>query len=286
MAEENALIQVNRRAMEFIWSRCPKENIDGVDYVVYVETDIPALYYSGLVDTERFKLKHWQQAFEDCRREDGKYYVNHEKMIFLGMFRFCKKVGEPFDPLKMRTGKYSVDRFWQLFENSIIPSTSLDKAFLKHIFDGIVYRNKSAGDLFGQEIKAIHEKGEELEVEDKKLKNKFTLTTDEKGVKYIDVSEGTLEGLKNLIDTYPSPRRKMELGVQELRMGKLQQLANQAQESQKSTFEAGKDFRDVAKKDLKDMLVKASEKRLSGRKPSGEVLDLKNLQKKNRPTKY
>ncbi len=285
MTDRNALIQVNRRAMEFIWSKCPKEIIDDVEYVVYVENDIPALYYSGLVDTERYKLKHWQQAFDDCRQEDGKYYITHDKMIFLGMFRYCRKVGEPFDPLKMRTGKYSAERLWKIFENSVIPSTSLDEKFIKNTFDGIFYRNKSAGELFGDQIKLIKEKGEDLKVDKDHIERKEKISLD-KGVKYVEVTRETLEGIKTLIDNYPSPRRKMELGVQEIRLGKLQNLADQSKVSQKSTFEAGKDFREVTKKDLKDMLVKASEKPLGGRKPSGEVLDLKKLQKKNRPTKF
>ncbi|MDX1386681.1 MAG: hypothetical protein R3257_03755, partial [bacterium] len=102
MAEGNALVESNRRAMEFIWQRCPKTVKDGEEYVVYEATDLPALYYSGMVDTQRFKLKHWEQAFEDCLGEDGKYWVSHNKMIFLGMFRYSNRVGEPFDPLKMR----------------------------------------------------------------------------------------------------------------------------------------------------------------------------------------
>jgi hypothetical protein len=274
--------------MEFIWQRCPKTEKDGEEYVVYEPTDIPALYYSGLVDTHRFKLKHWEQAFEDCLGKDGRYWVSHNKMMFLGMFRDSKRVGEPFDPLKMRIGKYTPERLWQVFEKSIIPSCSLGEDFVKRVFEGHILRNKSAREILGKDVdQAIKKEKIDTGVADEDFDIHAGAIAGADGKKYVEVTREFLENIKNIIDSYPSPRRKMELGVQEVRLGKLQKLSGQAAQSQKSTFEAGKDFRETTQEDLKEMLVKASDKPTGGRKPSGEELDLKKMQKKKpKPTKF
>jgi len=292
LAEKNALVEVNRRAMEFIWAQCPKEVRDGVEYVVYVDTDIPALYYSGFVDTERFKLTHWEQAFEDCKGDDGKYWIDHRKMIFLGMFRYSKRVGEPFDPLKLKTGKWPVERLWKVYEKSVIPSCSISKEFIQQKFDLIYRKKKDFKEAFSKELTQIAD-SEEVGDEDKESLSKKTeelqpllFGTGPEGAT-VEVDKQHLINLKNFIDTYPSPRRKMELAVQEMRLGKLQNLANLSKESQKSTFEAGKDFRETTKDDLKKLLVKASENKRAGRKTTGEVINISDMNKKRPgPTKF
>lgn len=285
MAEKDPLIEVNRRAMEFIWNKVPKEVKDGVEYVTYVATDIPFLYYSGLVDTVRFTRAEWEKAFEDCRGEDGRYWVSHEKMLWLGRFRYCKVVNEPFDPLKMRIGKYSVDRLWNVFEKSIIPSCSLPPEFMKNVFDQMFRQQKSLKKLIQKDIEAAKEKSGK-EVEGINVDDILQPATEKVGNEvFVELSKEHLERLKQTLDTYPSPRRKLEMSVQETRLNRLQQLSDVAKNPQKSSFEAGKDFRETTKKSLKDMLVKASENVTAGRKPTGEFLDVKSLQNK-RPTKF
>jgi hypothetical protein len=281
--ELEPLVYINLRAMELIWSSVDKETKDGVEYVTYVKGDIPFLYYSGLVDTERFTLQQWEDAFKDCLGEDGRYWVSHEKMLWLGRFRYCRTVGEPFDPLNMRTGQYSVDRLWKLFENSIIPSCSLPKEFLKNTFDQMFRKKKSVTEIFSKELKEAKEQGEEL---DESQLTPVHLTTAGKET-FVEITREHLLNLKHFLDNYPSPRRKMEVAVYQMRMDKLQELANIAKQPQKSSFEAGEDFRDKTKKSLKDMLVKASESATAGRKPMDEVIDIGKMQKKKRPpTKF
>ena len=287
MDKKDPLIEVNRRAMEFIWNKVPKEVKDGVDYVTYVATDIPFLYYSGLVDTMRYTRKDWEAAFEDCRGTDGRFWVSHEKMLSLGRFRYCKTVTEPFNPLKMRVGKYSVDRLWRIFENSVIPSCSLPPEYLKNIFDQMFRQKKSLKSLFEKDLKAVKAKGAKLDEEayDEKVFDGLPELETVGSEVFVELTPEHLQRLKHTLDTYPSPRRKLELSVEETRMSRLQQLSDVAKTPQKSTFEAGKDFRETTKKSLKDMLVKASENATAGRKPMDEVLDLKSLQKK-RPTQF
>lgn len=281
MTEKDPLIEVNRRAMEFIWNKVPKEMKDGVEHVTYVATDIPFLYYSGLVDTNRFTRKEWEAAFEDCKGPDGRFWVTHEKMLALGRYRYCKTVTEPFDPLKMRTGKYSIDRLWRVYEGSIMPSCSLAPEFMKKVFDQMFRQQKNFKKLYEKELKAVKEQGGEIDQNFDDLPQFETVGNEV----FVELTKAHLEKLKQALDTYPSPRRKLELMVEETRMNRLQQLSDVAKSPQKSTFEAGKDFRETTKKSLKDMLVKASENSTAGRKPMDEVLDLKSLQKK-RPTQF
>lgn len=283
MAEKNPLIEVNRRAMEHIWSKVPKEIKNGVEYVTYIETDLPYLYYSGLVDTARYTLDQWLKAFEDSKGEDGRYWVSHEKMLSLGMFRYCKVVNEPFDPMKMRVGKYSVDRLWKVFETSIMPSCSLPQEFMKNTFDNMFRRHKKPSEMWGKGLKLAKEKGDNIKEGDLDQGLPAIETIGKEN--FIEVTRDQLARLKTFLDSYPSPRRKLEVGVHENRLNKLQQLADVAKTPQKSSFESGKDFRETAKKDLKSLLVKASESTSGGRKPKGEAIDLKSLQNK-RPTKF
>ena len=283
MEGKEPLVELNRRAMEYIWNAVnPKENKDGVDYITYLKTDIPALYYSGLVDTVRYKRAEWEQAFEDCLGEDGRYWISHEKMIWLGRYRYCKVVSEPFDPLKMRTGKYQADRLWALFQKSIVPSTSLPEYFLKNVFDQIYREHKTKLELIPEEaLKKLKEKGKEIE----EAKVDEVIFVKEDGKEFCILEKKHLEHIRNLLDTYPSPRRKMEIKVNNVRTERLQNLADVAKNPQKSAFDAEPDFRANTKKSLKDLLVKASENPTAGRKPKDEVLDLKAMQK-NRPTKF
>ena len=49
MTEKDPRIEMNRKAMEFIWQQVPKEVKEGIQYVTYVKTDLPYLYYSGTI---------------------------------------------------------------------------------------------------------------------------------------------------------------------------------------------------------------------------------------------
>lgn len=286
MAQKNPIIEINRRAMEYIWQKVPKVTKDGQEFVTYAKTDLPYLYNSGLVDTKRFTFQQWERAFDDCLGEDGRYWVSHKKMLFLGLFRYSKAVGEPFDPLKLRTGKWPIERLWRVYENSIIPSTSIPPEFIKQKFDLIFRKKKSLKEAVSGDFQKINKGGEDA-ISQVEKKIHPLVFEGAPGHETVIVEKDDLFALKSFIDTYPSPRRKLELAVQEMKLGKLQALAGIAAQKEKSTFELGKDFRETTKKDLKDMLVKASEKRSGGRKTTGEEINVADMQKKRpRPTKF
>ncbi len=271
--------------MNHIWNAVqPKDVKDGVEYITYVPTDIPFLYFSGLVDTKRWKRAEWEQAFEDCLGEDGRYWVSHEKLISLGRFRYCKVVSDPFDPLKMRAGKYTPERLWKIFENSVVPSCSLQETFFKQTFDIMIYQKKSLKEGMKAEFEAMKKSGQKIP-DDIKKKYHEPKFVEENGKEYIVLDRDDMVRLKEFLDTYPSPRRKMELLVEEARAERLNKLADVALNPQKSSFESGKDFREISKQSLKEMLVKASAVEDANRKPKDEVLDLKARQKKL-PTQF
>ena len=285
MAEKNPIIEINRRAMEYIWQKVPKTLKDGKEYVVYAPTDLPYLYNSGLVDTKRFTFQQWEQGFTDCLGADGKYWVDHRKMLFLGFFRYSKTVGDPFDPLKLRIGKWPIERLWRVYKNSVIPSCSLPPEFIKEKFDQIFRKKKSVKEAFAKDLNGIP-KEEQKALDEVEKKVHMIFETGEEG-ETVTIEKEHLVNLKNFLDTYPSPQRKLELSVQEMKVGKLQAMAGLAAQKEKSTFELGKDFRETTKKDLKEMLVKASENRTAGRKTTGEEIHLKDVQKKKpRPTRF
>lgn len=269
--------KLNREAMEYIWSQVPKNTKDDVEYIVYTPKDIEILYMTGLVDTQRFSLDQWKKAFQDCKQEDNQYWVSYEKMISLGRYRYCKFVGEPFDPLKLQPGFYHIEELWKMYQNSVIPSCSLDPVFIKNTFDRLFRNKEKPKEMLAEEIKKAAAEGKEF-----KIPQAAMMRGD-----YVALRQEDLVSLRNLLDQYPSPRRHLEFGVMESRLEKLQQLSNAAHNLQKSGFESGPDFRNVMKKDLKDMLVKASDNPTAGRKPLDEVIDLKAMQKQKRsPTKF
>lgn len=277
MAEENPLIEFNRPYMEIIWRRVPKTLKGDVEYIVYEAHDLPALYESGLVDTQRYSLEQWERAFENCKGEDGCFWVSYEKMISLGQYRFSKIVAEPFDPLRVRTGEYTIEQLWRLFEKAVIPSCSLPPEKIKELFNKLFRKKLSVDEALREELEALKEAGEETE---DLLEQAVHFKKHKSGEVYIEVTAEELTGLKELIDAYPSPRRKLELGVQRLRQEKLDAMAQRAKENQKSTFEEGRDFRKTTQEDLLKMLVKTQTKAAGGREPLDEELDLKSLQKK------
>lgn len=281
--KSQALIQLNRPAMIQIWSKLDKTRKEGVDYLTYSLKDISALYYSGMMDPNYATLEIFQKFFEPFLQADGQYWLKQEDFIALGEYRYPGRAREPFDPLKMRQGRYTIERLWRLFKNSIIPSCALPPEFIKLIFDGMVREQKSPQEIFASQLKA---KKEELKDLDQAALNARAELIEEEGKKYLNITGQDLAEIQKLLDTYPSPRRRREINVQEARQNKLQSLSKAQENLQKSNFEAGQDFRVKAKKDLGDVLVKADEGLRGGRKPTEEVLDLKSLQKLGRKTKF
>ncbi|MBI2335512.1 MAG: hypothetical protein HYU97_01970 [Deltaproteobacteria bacterium] len=240
---EKDYIAINRLAMEYIWRKVQKVKREGKDYIRYLPDDIPYLYQSGLIDTERVSLKALNEFFEPLRGPDGAFYVDHKKIIELGKYRYHKIVGKPFDPLKMRRGKYTLERLRRIFENSLIPSTSLDPKFIWNQFNTTI-------------MSKANSRGE------------------------IEFTEEMLRSLAKTLELYPSPRRRLELDVESLRAQEVQENVKIHQNPELSQFTHKTDIKKATVKSLKDVLVKTKEAIADPhRQGKGEVIDIKKLKK-------
>ena len=147
---------------------------------------------------------------------------------------------------------------------------------MKNTFDQMFRQKKKYSEIWKDSIQKAKEQGQEIDEEEMNSTAPRIETIG--GETFIDVTPEQLAGLRQFLDAYPSPRRKLETAVLENRNKKLQELSDIAKNPQKSSFEAGKDFRKTAQKDLKDLLVKTSENPSAGRQPTGEIIDVKSLQ--------
>lgn len=238
-------IEINRFAMEMIWKNVPKTKLEEKEYIRYLADDVPALYECGLVDTQRVTLDQWREFFTPYRKPDGAYYLDHEAIIKMGQYRYHKIVGTPFDVAKIRRGKYSIQRFTQLMETSVYPSTSLPKQTFETSFQ-----------------------------------NEIRKHADSEG--NIEIGDAVINKIATLLKQYPSPKRRLELSVLELEEASLQADSQARFNPEASKFTDKVDVKKTSIKDLKNVLVKSTEQRLDpNRKGTGEELSVKDLRKQS-----
>ena len=240
---EKDYIAINRLAMEYIWRKVDKVKREEIDYIRYLPDDLPYLYQSGFVDTERVPFDEFKSFFDPLRGPDGAFYLDHHQIIQLGKYRYCKIVGKPFEPLKMRRGKYTIERLRNIFEKSIIPSTALDPKFIRNQFNTIVTSKANS-------------QGE------------------------IEITEEMLRNLTKTLELYPSPRRCLELDVEALRKEETQTMQQVHHNPEVSRFTNKSDIKKTAVKGLENILVKTKVPTEDPhRKGKGKTIDIKSLRK-------
>lgn len=142
--------------------------------------DIAYLYRSGFVDTDRFKLETWLQAFRPSRQKDGTYSLTYDEWIDKAQYRYAGKVQPPFDISSMREGEWNEADCKQFIKEKVIPETT------------ITYEQFLAGMEAGKKQGTI--------------KDGILVMTAEK--------KRTLE---SMVNKYPSPRRQRALAVEKIR---------------------------------------------------------------------
>lgn len=284
MSSQDPYFESNLKAMKGIWTRVQTKTVrQGVEYIVYIEDDIRFLYYSGLVDTEKFTLKQWQKAFADCREEqegENKYWVTYEKFTSLAKYRYGKVVGAPFDPFKLRCGKYTLEQFWKLYEASIMPACILPKEFFEELFDKLYRKRMPLEQIIGVEIKALKEQGRQVNSEPIKFEGDLVVL-DKTHIRNL---------IADLITEFPSPKQRLALQVQSVKAKQVQGLADSTQNQQKSGFTTG-DVRKVTKASLHDVLLKTTHvgdrlKQTEKKESNGEVFSIGALKKNRGPVKF
>jgi hypothetical protein len=190
--------------MEYLWSQLIKTP-DG-RYVRYALADIDSLWWMGFVDTEKYSLKQWRQIFEPYKREGGIYILSKDEFLALDKYRFKGEIKIPFDAMQINEGKYTDEGLQELFDLSIAPSCAKSQKEMKQFLDDLKKRHRQPDDL----IKIAREA--KLEIRD-------------------------------LIDSFPSPLRNLELTFdQMLESGVDQEMWDQmeADDTARATSEAAR----------------------------------------------
>lgn len=168
--------------MQVIWDQTSKPLPDGQRYIVWRNRyDLEFLYIMGFVDTDRFSKEEWIHSFGDSLQKGGSYRVTQEQWFAKRLFRYSGPVGAPLDPLTLREGLWEMGEFETLLKEKILPSTTLKEDY----FRGAIEKAKKTAIKDG---------------------------------KYV-VNRPFKFGLKQLLLTYPSPRRLREISVLEAKQG-------------------------------------------------------------------
>lgn len=229
--------------MEELWLKVSKPAKDGKKYIVLKGVnDLGFLYVSGFVDISKYGFKEWIDAFKGSRTPTGSFIVTHEQWLEKKKFRYDGKIGIPYDPMTMIEEKdYTEAEVTKLLTEKIIPNTIYSAAYVPQVVNNL----KAQGKLAGGKIFI-----------DKKVK----------------------EFVGTIINTYPSPRRILELMVAALKDQKKNKNQLSQAEAQKSSFAAGSTAQSIVQARLAELAkeVKAAE----SVQPSGPTLSLKDLAKK------
>ncbi len=168
------------RALRAIWDKVSVKAEDGQRYILLKNRDdIEYLYCSGFVDETKFGIQKWVDSFADALMPNSAYLLDEHQWMDKVQFHYSGPVKAPFDPMQLREGEWTEDEMQELIREKILPSIYL------------------TADDFGKIFEEAKKQG---------------LMTDGR---YI-INRATKEGLLDLINDCPSPRRCRELSVAEL----------------------------------------------------------------------
>lgn len=252
MREDDILIEKNRSIMEDIWKRIPKEtqlpqSLKG-EYILYIATDPKYLYMTGFVDTKRYTEEEWIQAFQDSLQNDGTYLISKEKFIRLGKYKYTGPIRKPLDAMKIREGWYDSTQWHEFLVKSVIPSTTIPPETLVQI--------------------------------EKEMKKTGRYVNGR-----IQIDKSVKLNIKNLIENYPSPARRREVGVEEAYQKLLEKEAQRSKSpvQEKSKYQSGKKLGEEQKKNLTNVLMKTTHKTMTDEPQN--TISIKDLQKKSKTKK-
>lgn len=245
-SDEELRLEANQELMAKIWNEIPKDPTSNNEMVRYTNDDLHYLYETGFVDSKAYKYEEWEKAFESTKQINGTYLFNKEKFISLGRYKYVGPIKTPLDPLKIREGWYDLEVWRNFIVSAIFPSTSV--LTMEKLVEG-EKKAKAEGKIVNGRIKV-----------DKEYKLM----------------------IKMVIDNFPSPRRRRELGVQAAYEKMVQEAASRSVKpiSQKTTYEQGQKVTDVKRKKLDETLVKRSQ--IAASSSAVETVSLKDLSRKSK----
>jgi hypothetical protein len=167
--------------MRLIWTQVSQPGPGGKRFITYRNrNDLEYLYKTGFVDTDKYTLAQWVDAFKDSLQPNGCYMLSEIQWMAKKPYRYEGLVYEPVDPLALKEGEWDKTEFEKLIMERVFPSLTIDKK----IFDQALEQAK----------KNVTPGG------------KIILTKEFK------------TALKRLLDTFPSPKRVREMSVQDARV--------------------------------------------------------------------
>lgn len=186
--------------MKEIWEKVAKKGADGKKYITYAgDYDLEYLYNTGFVDTSKYTLEEWKVAFAESRQPNGSYKLNEKQWMEKQKYHYEGPIDTPFDPATVREGDYTREQLADFFKEFVLPHTVIKPEQLEKIMG------------------AYAEKGRFKE-----------------GLLHIDAP--FKEELRQLLDTYASPLRRLQIDVQKARKKKKVVLQETQVEAQSSAF--------------------------------------------------
>lgn len=162
--------------MKYIWNQVSETSSDGKHSIKYRnQNDLKYLYATGFVDTNKFTLPEWIDAFKDSLQKDQTYLLSEAQWMKKRKYRYEGPIAAPFDPMEMKEGVWGIKDFEELVKKFVLPSVVLPEKSLQHMLKG----------------------------------NLSQIAKSDK----IQVSQPLKAALKRLLDTYPSPQRHRELDL-------------------------------------------------------------------------
>lgn len=228
--------------MEELWLKVSKPAKDGNRYITLKGLgDIGFLYATGFVDVQKFTFKEWMDAFAPSRQKDGSFVVTHPQWMAKKKFRFDGKLDAPFDAFTIEERDYTEAELTKLMTEKIIPNTIYNQSYIPQVLNNLRAQKK----LVNGKIK---------------------------------IDKGIKEFIHNLINTYPSPKRILELMVGALKYAKDNKYKMSQLGLQKSSFAAGSAAEKIVQARLSEIAkeIHAAE----APAPTGPTVSLKDLQKR------
>lgn len=227
--------------MEYIWDRIPKQK-DGKT-IRYLKADLDYLYYNGFVDSRRFDVKEWKKTFLPFYDGDGGFVLDREQFLSLRKFRYTGPSDEVFDAMKIKEGPWSDKGLEELYQRSIGVASDL------------------SNETFWAFINSLKKSGR----------------VDENGNLIMD--HPIKLGLQELIEQFPSPRRRLEQEVERLKKEDQAKSEIHMKERDKSAFTVGKTAKESTLSQFKALESSSAEAPQQNPDEPKEEIDLKSLRK-------
>jgi hypothetical protein len=228
--------------MEELWLKVSKPAKDGNRYILLKGLgDIGFLYATGFVDVQKFSFKDWMDSFLSSRQKDGSFVITKPQWMEKKKFRYEGKIEPPFDAFTIEEKEYTESELTKLLTDKIIPNTIYNQSYIPQVLNNLRAQKK----LVNGKIRI-----------DREMK----------------------EFIHNLINTYPSPKRILELMVGALKYAKDNKYKMSQLGLQKSAFAAGSAAEKIVQARLSEIAkeIHAAE----APAPTGPTVSLKDLQKK------